>query len=178
MDITLKPIKALFIISIALHGFAFFLSKVLVLFYQRPFWPPFSGATYSAADLRGAALFSILAPLIILFALHLGIALVFLMMIRSNNHRTQSITTSSILMLIILSVVYPILSFVFNNLRFRFIARSLTIDALTTYIGVMHRLNAGFILRNISITVLIIALAMFWYYCYVARANRHTLPMQ
>jgi len=176
MNFELKPVKKLIIGSIILHMAGLFIATTLLVFFQRPLWPLFTGSLFP----EGGTLFfpPVIASVstIAVFIFHCGLTIVFLRVVNYRNIHLKQLHTFSILTLIVVSAVFPISSFVWAYLEHFIIARSMPTADMFLALSITRNLMAfGLVIRNISMSVLLIAASMSWYYCFIKKAeNKET----
>ncbi|MCL2621080.1 MAG: hypothetical protein FWD97_09135 [Defluviitaleaceae bacterium] len=176
MGIELKPIRNLVMVSIILHLVGLFVSTVMLVFLQRPLWSLFTGQVFP----EEATLFFppaiVVVPIIAVFILHCGLTMGFLRMVNHADSNLKQFSIFSILVLVAVSIVFPIISFAWSYLQQSLIAHSVpTGDEFLAFIATQQLMAFGFVIRSISISILLIAASMSWYYCFTKKTeNRET----
>ena len=178
MNLTLNPIKKLVISSMILHIAALFIAAIFVVFSQRPLWPFLTGNSFPEESTLFLPPFIIIAPIVLIFLLHCCLTMIFLKTIRCENNHLKQLRPLSILTLIAVPAVFPILYTVWGYLEHFLIARNTSaFDDFLINNALRTLISFGLIVRDISMSVLLIAAAMSWYHCFMQRtAHQEHLP--
>jgi len=172
MNFELKPIKKLILGSIILHIAGLCVSLLLLLFAQRPFWPIYTGSHFP----EGSTLFFppvvVSAPIILIFILHGCLTVVFLRVLNYGSSHLDQLRILSILSMIVVAIVFPIVSILWGYVEHFIIARTIagTDDFLASII-LRNLMSFGLVIRGVSISVLLIAASMSWYYCFIKKTD-------
>jgi len=168
MDVALKPIKRLVVGSIVLHIVGLSVAMIFLVFLQRPLWPVFTGRLFPEESTVFFPSLIVMAPIAMVFILHCCLTIGFVRMIGCRNGHLKQLRMFSVVSLIAVSTVFPIIYFVWGYfehfLAFRNIPTSYDVFAFS----VLQNLMAfGLVIRGISMSVLLIAASMSWYYCFM-----------
>ena|GEM_PF-5253581 len=175
MNPKLKPIEYLLIISMALHAAAVFIAILLIIFFRRPVWPLFAGINDYGETFFISLPITLLMPLFISLIFHCVISIAFIKMIQPKNIRIQHLEILSILFIIFSVIISPIVNYIWGQIRFRLMNANLSIDAWLEYIIIRNRIMITYIIQGISVGILIIAVVMIWYFCYIEKTKQKQL---
>jgi len=174
MNFNLKPIKKLIMASIILHIIALCAAAILLVFLQRPLWPLFTSTNFPEGGALFLPPFILIAPIIVIFILHLCVTISFLRAIKCDNSHLKQLHTLSIYSLIAVSAILPVLYFVWGYLEHFLAFQSFsTADGFLVFIALRNLMAFGLIIRDISMTVLLIAASMSWYYCFIKKTENN-----
>jgi len=167
MSLSLKPIKTLITASIVLH-IASLLAVVFVVMLQIPLSEMF-GFT-----VRGEILFVLpraipVARIAIIFTLHIVLGVIFYKPLNSND--ITQLNTLSILSIIFVTFVAPLLTNVLQHIETFLMARHGT-QYLASQISLRMLMIYGLSIRTLSLSALLIAASMAFYYCFLVKSGK------
>jgi len=179
MNFELKPIKKLIIGSIVLHIAGLCVSMILLLFAQRPFWPIYTGSHFPEDSTLFFPPVVVIVPIILIFILHGCLTIFFLKVLNCGSSRLRQLRTLSILSMVVVAIVLPIVSILWGYVEHFIIARTIAgTDDLLASIILRNLMSFGLVIRGVSISVLLIAASMSWYYCFIKKNDANLASPQ
>jgi len=171
MSFALKPIQKLVTLSLILHVISLFVVAIIVVF-QLPL------KNLIIIDIGGDIPIPFVLPnviavarMIIVFIIHLILTIIFYRTIKNNDIDINSLKTTSILSLVSTIIIIPMLSRILTRIEmwllpwhgFEHLSSQTTINFLMSY---------GLTIRDVALSILLIAASMAFYYCYLVKAGK------
>jgi len=110
-------------------------------------------------------------PIVIIFILHFSLTIGFWYAIKlytvDENCHLERLRTIYILSFFFILAVLPILNW--GLIETMFITRNFTASELTSFFSTRNAINIGLSIRTLSMSLLLIATSMSWYYCFTKK---------
>ena len=176
MNYELMPIKKLIIVSIVLHIVALCISAIFLIFGQTPLWPLFTSSPFPTDTRLLFPPLVVVAPIALVFILHGWLTSVFIKTLNCGDSHVEQLRMLSVFSMIAIAIVLPIVGIIWGYAEHFLTARSTTgVEDLLALVVMRNLMGFGMVIRGVSISVLLIAAAMLWYYCFRQKAeNRET----
>jgi len=172
MSVELKPVKILAIGSIILHAVALCALMILPVALQRPLWPFFADVHFLEESTLSFLPLIVIAPIVVVLILHVGSTLAFVKLLNNEDEHLEQLRVFSIVLMVAVAALLPIAGFIWTYVEHATIARlGMGSSDFVAYIVMRNLMNVGLVVRGISISVLLIAAAMAWHFCFIKRSG-------